>query len=165
MIHAKSTAALAHAGDVRELAMTIRKAIRSMHAHTIPVFLHEVAHHVDAQRFWQLFGGQHHVMVTSWLDHRICEVDFGAGKRPRLVEGLMAGWIIQLMESRYDDRLDEDGQLLDDDDLESDNGHDQDRKAGKTKKERPWYSTGVDVSLNLEAKVVERLLQKPLWHN
>ncbi|KAI4203133.1 MAG: hypothetical protein LQ348_001433 [Seirophora lacunosa] len=172
MIHAASTASRAHDHEPRSLALAIRTAIRSMNAETIPVFLHEVAHHVDAQRYWQLFGGKHHVMVTSWLQHGMCEVDFGAGRRPRFVEALMPGWIMQLMEARYGDCVDEEGELVDDGD-----GDDEDvegmvdgevnggGKAARSrgKKERAWYSSGVDISFNLEADVVEKLLRDPLY--
>ncbi|KAL9014476.1 MAG: hypothetical protein Q9173_000886 [Seirophora scorigena] len=176
MIHAASTASRAHGHETRSLALAIRKAIRSMNAETIPVFLHEVAHHVDTQRYWQLFGGRHHVMVTSWLQHGMCEVDFGAGRRPRFVEALMPGWIMQLMEARYGDRVDEEGKLVDDGDGDDEevegmvdgqvhtNGNGVELAAGsKGKKERPWYSSGVDISFNLEADVVEKLVPDLLY--
>ncbi|KAI4264542.1 MAG: hypothetical protein L6R42_000345 [Xanthoria sp. 1 TBL-2021] len=170
MIHATSSASSAHNHETRSLAIAIRKAIKSMNGETIPLFLHEVAHQVDTQRYWQLFGGRHHVMVTSWLQHGMCEVDFGAGMRPRFVEALMPGWIMQLMESRYGDYIDEDGELVVDDacsKMVNGNGHGGDlgTKAASTsgKKERPWYSSGVDISFNLEADVLEKLLQEPLY--
>ncbi|KAL8847072.1 MAG: hypothetical protein Q9221_007859 [Calogaya cf. arnoldii] len=170
MIHATSHASSAHGHEKpRALALAIRSAIKSMNAETIPVFLHEVAHHVDAQRYWQLFGGRHHVMVTSWLQHGMCEVDFGAGRRPRFVEALMPGWIMQLMEARYGDCVDEDGELVvDDDDGGMVDSHSYnncdgvDKTTGTKKKERPWYSSGVDISFNLEADVVEKLVKDPL---
>ena len=177
MIHAAGNASSAHGHETRTLALAIRKAIRSMNAETIPVFLHEVAHHMDTQRYWQLFGGRHHVMVTSWLQHGMCEVDFGAGKRPRFVEALMPGWIIQLMEARYGDCFDEEGELVDGGDGDDAGveemvdgqvqtngiaGEKTPGSKGKGDGKRPWYSSGVDISFNLEADVVEKLVRDPL---
>ncbi len=85
MVYATSRASRAQDRDTRALAVAIRAAINRMNGETIPLLLHEVAHQVDAQRMWQLFGGRHHVMVTSWLHHGMCEVDFGAGARPQFV--------------------------------------------------------------------------------
>ncbi|KAI4233082.1 MAG: hypothetical protein L6R40_007205 [Gallowayella cf. fulva] len=169
MIHASSTASRAYKHQTRELAIAIRSAINSMNSETIPVFLHDVAHHVDAQRFWQLFGGRHHVMVTSWLQHGMCEVEFGAGARPRFVEALMPGWIIQLMEARYGDRIDEEGNVVDGEGEEAVDGDGRDGGVSvrdgvdKGGQERPWWSSGVDLSFNLENEVVERLLQESLY--
>ncbi|KAL9030777.1 MAG: hypothetical protein Q9196_001127 [Gyalolechia fulgens] len=170
MIHVKSLAELALNGQVRELAMAIRKTIMSMNGQTIPSLLHQLAHDIDAQRHWQFVGGKHHVTVTSWLQHRMCEVDFGAGLRPWFVEALMPGWIIQLMESRYDDQLDDEGRLVDDGDLA--NGHGPVSSGvngtsagtgGEETKGRPWYSTGVDISFNLEKGVVEQLVENSIY--
>ncbi|KAI4114616.1 MAG: hypothetical protein LQ345_004638 [Seirophora villosa] len=162
--------------QARSLALATRKAIRSMNAETIPLFLHEVAHHVDAQRYWQLFGGKHHVMVTSWLQHGMCEVDFGAGRPPRFVEALMPGWIMQLIEARYGDCVDEEGDLVEDGDsddkevegmvdgqVHTKSNRGEKAAGGRGKKERPWYSSGVDISFNLEAHVVEKLVRDPLY--
>lgn len=177
MIHAASHASRAQDRDTRALAVAIRAAINRMHGGTIPLFLHEVAHQVDAQRVWQLFGGRHHVMATSWLQHGMCEVDFGAGARPRFVEALMPGWIMQLMEARYGDPVDDDD---DDDDADGErfvDDHDDGSETVNTgngdssikaarhqkKRERPWYSSGVDISFNLEAEVAEKLSQEPLY--
>ena len=119
------------------------------------------------------------MMVTSWLQHGMCEVDFGAGARPRFVEALMPGWIMQLMESRYGDPVDDDddddhadGERVvddhDDDGSETVNTSNSDSgiKASerlRKKKKRPWYSSGVDISFNLEAEVAEKLSQEPLY--
>ena len=121
-------------------------------------------------------------MVTSWLQNGMCEVDFGAGKRPRFVEALMPGWIIQLMEARYEDCVDEEGELVDDGDGDGD-GDDAGREgmvngqmqtngiagekaaSSKGKEKRPWYSSGVDISFNLEADVVEKLVRDSLYSN
>lgn len=168
MVHATSLAELALKGQVRELAMAIRETIMSMNGQTIPSLLHQLAHDVDAQRHWQFMGGKHHVTVTSWLQHRMCEVDFGAGVRPWFVEALMPGWIIQLMENRYGDHLDEDGQLVEerelangDDPVNGVNGHSA-GAASHERKGRPWYSTGVDLSFNLEKNVVDQLRKVPI---
>ncbi|KAL8902630.1 MAG: hypothetical protein Q9207_004530 [Kuettlingeria erythrocarpa] len=176
MIHAAGNASSAHGHETRSLALAIRKAIRSMNAETIPVFLHEVAHHVDAQRYWQLFGGKHHVMVTSWLQHGMCEIDFGVGRRPRFVEALMPGWIMQLMEARYGDCVDEEGKLVADGDGDDEevvegmvdgpvytNGSGVKAVGSKGMEKRPWYSSGVDISFNLEAGLAEELVRNPLY--
>ena len=176
MVYATSSASRAQDRDTRALAVAIRAAINRMNGETIPLLLHEVTHQVDAQRMWQLFGGRHHVMVMSWLHHGMCEVDFGAGARPRFVDALMPGWIIQLMESRYGDSVDDDDdgddnadgeRFLDDNNDGSETvngGSDSETKASRPQKEkkRPWYSSGVEISLNLEAEVAEKLSQEPL---
>ena len=164
MIHAKAGADSANKGAVRDLAIAIRRSIASTNADTIPKFLHEVAHQVGAQRTWQFFGGRHYITITSWLQHGMCEVDFGSRARPRFVEALMPGWITQLMESRYDDEVlksdDEDDEIQGRD--PTGHGEINEKKQKKQEKDRPWYSTGVDISFNLEASVVEKLLQEPL---
>ncbi|KAL8937350.1 MAG: hypothetical protein Q9216_004467 [Gyalolechia sp. 2 TL-2023] len=145
MIHAKSLVELALTGRVRELALTIRKTIMSLSVQTILNLLHELAH-----------------------DHRMYEVDFGGHIRPWFVEALIAGWIIQLMESRYDDQLDENGQLVDGEDLASDQDPTNSVNAsgagaaGRERMRRPWYRTRVDVFFNLEGDVVEYLMRYPL---
>ena len=87
----------------------------------------------------------------------------------------MPGWIMQLMESRYGDPVDDDDddadgeRFVDDHDdgsetVNTSNG-DSSIKASRSKKktQRPWYSSGVDISFNLEAEVAEKLSQEPLY--
>ena len=84
------------------------------------------------------------------------------------------------MESRYGDSVDDDDDDDDGDDnadgerfLDDNNdgsetvngGSDSEIKASRPQKEkkRPWYSSGMEISLNLEAKVAEILSQEPLY--
>ncbi|KAL9597892.1 MAG: hypothetical protein Q9219_004845 [cf. Caloplaca sp. 3 TL-2023] len=161
MVHAKTLAQHALAGNVRALATAIRSTIGSMEREgSIPALLHEWAHDVDAQRKWQFVGGRHHVTVTSWLQHRMCEVDFwGRGRRPRFVEAMMPGWIVQVMESRYGDVVDKE----EEDGVDGvDGGAGRKEQQQQQEQQRPWYSSGVDISFNLEREVVERLVKEPL---
>jgi len=136
MIYAKSTAKLAVEGSVMDLAKAIRSAIQSVNSETIPAFLHQQAHLIESQRCWQFFGGKHFVNVTAWLHHRMCEVDFGCNAPPRFVEPLMPGFMMQLMEARYEEEMTNEGLA----------------------ESKSWYSSGVEISIHYETEVMERLI-------
>ena len=140
MIHAQSTSGHSEA----DLAVSIRQAIGSMNQETIPMWLYQQAFMLDAQRCWQFFGGRHFVTVTSWLNNGIGDVDFWGGGRLRFVEGLMPAWILQVMESRYGDGGDG-----------SESKREHDSQEGK----RAWWSTGVDISFNLEEGIVDEVVK------
>ena len=79
--------------------------------------------------------------MTSWLHLAIYEADFGWGK-PKYVDSVMAlcDGIIAIMEAPYfEERVD-----------------------GNETGRNHWSANGVDVSITLEARAMERLLADPL---
>jgi hypothetical protein len=122
--------------SLSEVAGTIRSTLQKFTPEAIAAQLHDLAFEVSPQRIWRCFLGRKHVMLTTWLYLGLDEVDFGGG-RTRFV------WLIMPPLDGLVDVLETVGER-------SEGGH--------------WSKNGVDVSVYLEEKAMERLLKdKELW--
>ncbi|KAJ7582768.1 transferase family-domain-containing protein [Mycena floridula] len=118
-----------------ETAVQIRETILQFNEVTLPALFHSLAFEVTPQRIWNAFLGRKDLIVTSWLQLEIYELDFGPqARRPKYVEGIMPcmDGCIQIMEARPDPSV------------------------ATVSGDR--YEHGVNVSVNLECKAMEILL-------
>lgn len=88
----------------------------------------------SSHRYWQYFAGRHHVSVMSWLDQSVQDLDFSSKEGPRYFIPLVPDFMIRITEAPKAPGMHERGQ---------------------------WYDFGVEVWLQLEQGVVERVLQDP----
>ena len=147
MVYAESTVHQATSQQpLTALATAIRSSILKMNSSVLPSVLHDLAFQIDPLRYWQAFIGRHHVTSTSWLHHRVHEVDFlGNGQGPQFVEPVMPDFMICVMES-----------------ASKSEGRAGTAADGETISARkPWYANGVDVSLHFETEVLEHMVQNP----
>jgi hypothetical protein len=121
------------APSLSKLAQTIRKTLAIFTPEALANHLHDLTFEVAPQRLWRACLGREHVLLTTWVHAGVYEVDFGVGG-PRYVEALMPSCdgLVEVMEAG--DVRREDGGRGD------------------------WISEGVDVSVYLEEKAMERLL-------
>jgi hypothetical protein len=119
----------------------IRDVVRRFDDEACRDFLHDAAHEICAQRLWRAFLGCRHVVLTSWLHLGMYEIDFGWGK-PKHVDSVMSvsDGIVAIMEAP------DLGEAID----------------GKHIGRNHWSDDGVDVSITLESRAMERLLADPL---
>jgi len=129
------------------MASRIRSTLARFNSSTLSAHLHDAAYEASPQRLWQAFLGRRHVLVTSWVHSRVYEVDFGTALPPRYVEAVMPSMdgCVQLMEAAP---VESSKEVL---------GSSRDLK-----KLNHWCDNGVDVSIHLESKAMERLLKDPL---
>ncbi|KZF19272.1 hypothetical protein L228DRAFT_251388 [Xylona heveae TC161] len=145
----------ARSSPLGKIALGIRGTTALFTTPSVAALLHEKAHQVSAQRYWDGFCGRHHVIVTSWAHLNVYQVDFvGDGRNvPRYVLPLMpdVDGCLQLMEARPNGLDQEDGVQ---------GGLNAEVKDRKEK--RHWTDNGVDVKLQMEAEALQRLLNDPL---
>jgi hypothetical protein len=121
------------------LAQTIRKTLKVFTPEAVRYHLHDLAYEAAPQRLWRACLGREHVLLTTWVHAGVYEVDFGAGG-PGYVEALMPSCdgLVEVMEAG-------------------------DVRGGDGVR-RDWISEGVDVSVYLEEKTMERFLaDMGLW--
>ena len=146
MVYAESSVHQATAQQpLSALATAIRSSILNMNSSVLPCVLHDLAFQIDPLRYWQAFVGRHHVTSTSWLHHRVHEVDFlGTGQGPRFVEPVMPDFMICVMESASKEEK-----------VKTTAGSET------LSARKPWYANGVDVSLHFEIEVLEHMVRNP----
>lgn len=123
-------------GDPATIAKKIRSTLSQFTSERLAAHLHEKMYEASPQRIWQAFQGRRHIIATSWVGTGVHKLDFGQGKA-MYVEAVMPSCdgCVQVMESpplcvREDEK----------DGLE-------------------WWKDGVDLSVHLEKKAMERLLE------
>ena len=77
------------AKDVGQKAASIRNTIMKFDADNTASLLHEMAFELGAQRRWNCFLGDYHVIATSWIGIGIGDVVFEEGVRSLWVEALL----------------------------------------------------------------------------
>ena len=134
MVYAKSTGREIAEGALSEIAPHIRWSIKQMDRERISAFLHDCAYQVSSHRYWQYFAGRHHVSMTSWLNQGVQDLDFSGKGGARYFTPLIPDFMVQIAEAPKAPGMRERGQ---------------------------WYDSGVEVRLQLEQGVVEKVLQDP----
>lgn len=132
---ASGTSLGATANRIRETIATVNTA------EPIGAHLHSVAYETSPQRIWQGFLGQRHIMVTTWARAGLYDVDFGLGSRIRYADGVVPcldGCVL----------------IVDGPPIAKDPCSEVTNRA--------WTNNGVDVTLPLNSKDMNRLLQDPL---
>jgi hypothetical protein len=128
--------------SLSSLVQTIRTTLGKFTPEAVSYHLHDLAFEVAPQRLWRACLGREHVLLTTWVHAGVYEVDFGVGS-PMYVEALMPSCdgLVEVMEAG--DVRGEDG------------------------KRRSWISEGVDVSVYLESKAMQRLIivDRGLWNS
>jgi hypothetical protein len=125
--------------SLSSLAQTIRSTLSVFTPEAISHYLHDQAFEVAPQRLWRGCLGREHILLTTWVYSGVYDVDFIGGQMPRYVEAVMPSCdgLVEVMEAP---------------------GVEKKRKGGS------WIDDGVDVSVFLEEKAMERLLvDKSLW--
>lgn len=119
-------------------AAKIRSTLSKFNRTTMPALLHYYCHLKYAQRYWNTFLGQRHILFTSWHRQNVYGIDFGSGSGPRYVETLMPNLdgALQIMEA--------DGALEDSDSSTN------------------WYDHGVSVTVHITSDAMDKLLKDPL---
>jgi len=129
------------------LARNIRNTLSKFTADEIAAILHDKAYEVAPQRLWTACLGRHYILLTTWVRSGVYDVDFvsrgGDGKEgggpPSYVEALMPAMdgLVEVLEAP---------------------GEERERESAS------WYADGVDVSVYLEKKAMDRLLvDEGLW--
>ncbi|CAG8983188.1 hypothetical protein HYALB_00004015 [Hymenoscyphus albidus] len=117
-------------------ATQIRTLLKQFTPQNTVAILHDAAFEVSPQRLWRSFLGEKHVLLTPWLHLKLDEVNFGATGRLKHISPFMPSCdgLVDVLESLGE------------------------------RKEGHWSRNGVDVSIYLEAKAMDRLLaDKSLW--
>lgn len=124
------------------IAQHIRKTISQINNPTaIGAHLHSIAFEKTPQRIWQAFLGHRHLIVTSWARAGLNEVDFGLGETP----------IVRCAEAIIPD-LDGNVVIREAPPLYKVGGSEQ----------GSWTDHGVDVSIQIRAEDMERLIRDPM---
>lgn len=63
-----------------QAAQAIRHTVDALTPAKTSALLHHMAHALDPVRQWNCFFGEKNLLVTSWLDSGMYQVDFGCGK-------------------------------------------------------------------------------------
>jgi hypothetical protein len=125
--------------SLSSLAQTIRSTLSVFTPEAISYHLHDQAFEVAPQRLWRACLGREHILLITWVYSGVQDVDFIGAERPRYVEAVMPALdgLVEVMEAP---------------------GVEKKRKGGS------WIDDGVDVSVFLEEKAMERLLvDNGLW--
>lgn len=77
------------ARDVGRKAASIRNTIMKFDAESTACLLHEMAFELGAQRRWNCFLGDYHIIATSWVGIGMGDVVFEEGVRSLWVEALL----------------------------------------------------------------------------
>jgi hypothetical protein len=121
------------------LASNIRATLSEFSPDAIAAILHDKAFEYSPTRLWSACLGREHLLLTTWIHSGVYDVDFVGGGRPVYVEALMpdCDGLVEVMEAPGIERCNQDGN---------------------------WWDDGVDVSVYLETKAMERLLADEwLW--
>ncbi|KAM0703208.1 hypothetical protein Q7P35_009146 [Cladosporium inversicolor] len=133
---------VASAQAIGNIAHRIRETVLAVNMRErLADHLHSIAYEKSPQRIWQGFLGQRHIMVTTWARAGLYDIDFGLGSRIRYADGVVPcvdGCIL----------------IVDAPPTESTDSSDATAQG--------WTRNGVDVTLPLRCKDMERLLQDPL---
>lgn len=129
----------ASSGEATAMVKKIKSTMACFTSSTIAAHLHDKLHVASPQRIWQAFQGKRHIILTSWVHNGVHDVDFGDGKAS-YVEAIMppCDGCVQVMESPSKQR-----EVNVEDTI-------------------CWWERGVDISVHLETKAMERLLKEPL---
>ena len=84
-----STVSEHRAVDVSGKAACIRKTIQKFDAENMAALLHEMAFELGAQRRWNCFLGDEHIVTTSWIGIGLKDIVFEADVRTVWVEALL----------------------------------------------------------------------------
>ena len=123
--------------SLSSLANKIRTTLQEFTPEALAAHLHDRAFEVSPQRLWSCFTGRTHTLLTTWIHLGVHEVEFvSGGGKLRYVEPVMP----------YCDGLVE---------IMEANGEERGH----------WTANGVDISVFLEEKAMERLLSDPLLWN
>lgn len=117
------------------LAQNIRNTLSLFTPDAVATILHDKAFEPFPTRLWTCCPGREHIIPTSWIHAGAYDVDFTGGEtgRPCYVDALMpdVDGLVEIMEAPGAERYKEGGS---------------------------WWSDGVDISIHLEATVMERLI-------
>ncbi|MCJ1387534.1 hypothetical protein MMC18_000377 [Xylographa bjoerkii] len=132
-----------NAEQLATTAKQMRDTLGAFDRHALGAILHDTMFQESPQRVWNGFLGVRDVIVTSWARLGTYEISFErrSGKGPWLVQPVMPAvdGIIEIMEAPF---IVEGKQEV------------QTEGTGT----RPWYAGGVDVDLNFDKVVVEKLV-------
>lgn len=130
------------AKDVGRKAASIRNTVMKFDADNTASLLHEMAFELGAQRRWNCFLGDYHVIATSWIGIGLGDVVFEEGVRSLWVEALLPPCesMVQLKEGIGE--------------VQPENGD----KTGE-KWSREWWRNGVTLSIWLREDIMERLIR------
>ncbi|GAD99514.1 transferase family protein [Paecilomyces variotii No. 5] len=137
MVYAKSTGEDVSHGPLAQISRHIRWSIAQMDGTRIAAFLHDCLYQPSTHRYWQYFAGRHHFSVTSWLNRGVQDLDFTGDGGPLYFTPLIPDFMMVIYESA---------------------GWGPEKSERNTKK---WYERGVDVRLQFEKEVVEKIRQDP----
>ncbi|MCJ1294063.1 hypothetical protein MMC34_005620 [Xylographa carneopallida] len=133
--------------DAERLAVTaqrMRDTLGTFDRHALGAVLHDAMFQDSPQRVWNGFLGVRDVIVTSWARLGTYGISFDprSGRGPWLVQPVMPAvdGIIEIMEAPF---------VV--------GGEQEVRVEGEG--ERSWYAGGVDVDLNFDKVVVEKLVE------
>ena len=131
--------------DLGGKAANIRNTISLFTPTNTAALLHEMAFELGAQRRWNCFLGDKHVIVTSWVGIGLEDVVFEKGEKPVWVESILppCEGTVQVMEGLSPRDVGE-GQ---------ENGEREVGKAGE------WWRNGVTLSVWLKEDVMGRLVE------
>ena len=110
--------------------------------------LHNLAYETSPQRIWQAFLGNRHIIVTTWAKAGIYDVDFGLGHGPaRYADGDLpvADGFVLIKEAPPSPRFEGGKELVG-------------GSGPVVVSSSSWTGKGVDVTVNLKAGDMERLL-------
>lgn len=126
-----------------QVAQRIRGAlVKVSRPSSLAALLHTLSYEESPQRIWQAFIGDHHLLVTTWANAGLYSVDFGLGGAIRFAEGITPGMdgLVIIKEAPPGIRS-----------LEGDG----------TETRHSWTESGADVTVHLNADVMERLIKDP----
>ncbi|KAJ3962690.1 hypothetical protein N0V92_000584 [Colletotrichum tropicale] len=128
-------------GAIGTVARKVRNTISEVNSPaSIADHLHSAAYEKSPQRIWQAFLGRRHILVTTWARAGIYDVDFGLGSHIRYADGVVPNL---------------DGNIL----IKEAPPSSGEFLSGS----RPsWTDSGVDISVHICTKDMERLLEDPL---
>jgi hypothetical protein len=125
---------VANPANITQVADHVRSTLKTISdPSNMAAHLHSLAFEMSPQRIWQAFLGRRHILVTTWARAGIYDVDFGFGSVCRYAEGVVPEM---------------DGNVL----IKEASG-----PLGKY-----WTDNGVDVSIHIRTKDMERLIRDPL---
>jgi hypothetical protein len=123
------------------IASTIRTTLATLDRGALQAQVHSLAYEASPQRIWQAFLGRKHIIFTSWVKEGAYDVDFGHGQ---------ALWMEPVMN-------DMDGIVVA---CEASDRRQRERDYTKPiASNGKWFEHGVDVSIHLERKALQVLLE------
>ncbi|KAI9837350.1 MAG: hypothetical protein M1819_000424 [Sarea resinae] len=126
----------------------------------LPALLHSQAHEPHPTRFWQGLLGSHNLIITPWTQIGLHEVDFiGTGQKPRYAGGVMpdgCDGVVVVAEAGVQESAAETSESESEGDIDGGSTSTKERGRG-SRRGRHWTANGVDVSLYLAQKTLDRL--------